>query len=166
MSTKKTKKVSVFTILILILCGLLAIYTVASFIVATQQISEMINFGTIKVSDSLYDIVNFYMTSCGIYIIYISILLAIWWTKHSLSKARIADGNVTEEVEYDKVETITDETSGIAIEEAEKIIKKEIIEDDSTGKKMYELDEKDSPELANEIKDMMNIPIEDEDSKK
>lgn len=79
MSKDNTKKISVFSILIFILCGLIAIYTVASFVSVTTYIREMFEYGQITFAQNFFDILSYYVTNCVNYIIYICILLAIWW---------------------------------------------------------------------------------------
>lgn len=81
MDNKKTRKISVFTILIFALCVLLFGYVIMAFVSVTSYIKEMFGYGTITLPGNLFDIMSYYMTNCLVYLVYIAILLAIWWTR-------------------------------------------------------------------------------------
>lgn len=82
MNETKQKKVSVFTILIFVLCALLLAYMIFAIIGTAKYIGSMIDYGQITISDNFFDIATYFMTNCGSYLIYIFILLSIWWVGH------------------------------------------------------------------------------------
>lgn len=78
MKEQKTKRVSIFTILIMVLCGLLLAYTIYSFISVHDYLKNYAEaYGAITFSEKF----SYYMSNCFTYIIYIFIFLAIWWVK-------------------------------------------------------------------------------------
>lgn len=81
MENKNRKSISVFTVLIFAFCVLLLAYAIFSAVNVAMYIKEMAAAGQLVVSDSISDILNLYVNSCGNYIIYIVILLSIWWTR-------------------------------------------------------------------------------------
>ena len=116
MSKDKTKKVSIFTILIFILCGFLFVYWVLSVFSVTSYIKEMFDYGTITLKGNFFDILSYYMTNCCIYLIYIAILLSIWWTRcrcgESVSSDE-AENTAKEEVKVAADDSIKGDTPAI-----------------------------------------------------
>lgn len=66
-------------IVMLTVAGLLIIYTVWAFTSCQSYISEAVAAGQLIVSESLYDVINFYMSNCAQYFIYALLLSGTGW---------------------------------------------------------------------------------------
>ena len=119
MKEQSPKKVSIFTILIFILCALLFVYMIMSAVNVTSYIKESIEFGQIAVNKNLYEIINYYMSNCGIYVIYISILLAIWWTRPWRNVTTVPDEKPVDIIEKAKEVDIIEKVKEIELIETD-----------------------------------------------
>ncbi len=114
----KNKRISVFSILIFVLCGLLTIYTVGAIISVTSYMKEMLSYGQVSLSENFFDVMSYYMTNCGNYIIFIAILLSIWWVSNKkmverkakdIAKPELtAKDDITPEEDAEKADTKDD----------------------------------------------------------
>lgn len=77
MNDLKRKTVPVLSIVLYTLAGLLLLYTVWAVIHSIGYISEMVSQEQLVIAGNEYDIVSFYMTSCGLYALYTVILFAL-----------------------------------------------------------------------------------------
>lgn len=116
MKIKSNKKVSIFTILIMVLCGLLFAYTIYSFISVRDYLSSYAEaYGSVPFSEQF----SYYMSNCFTYIIYICGFLAIWWIR---PRKNVAIASVDlEETEVEKVEDKVEVTKVEKIEKIEEV---------------------------------------------
>ncbi len=77
MNNLKRKTVPVLSIALYTLAGLLLLYTVWALIHSIGYISEMVSQEQLVISGNEYDIVSFYMTSCGQYALFTVILFSL-----------------------------------------------------------------------------------------
>lgn len=106
MKELKNKKVSVFTILIMVLCGLLFAYTIYSFISVRDYLSGYTEaYGSVPFSEQF----SYYMSNCFTYIIYICGFLAIWWIRprKNVNDVASAEMDNMEVEEVEKIEEVT-----------------------------------------------------------
>lgn len=73
------KKIPVISIVLYVLAGLLAIYTVWVVINSANTISSAIAAGQLTVSGSEFQIVNFYMSNCAQYALFAIVLFVLGW---------------------------------------------------------------------------------------
>lgn len=78
----------------MVLCGLLFIYTVYSFISVRDYLSSYTEaYGSVPFSEQF----SYYMSNCFTYIIYICIFLAIWWVRPRKNNVAIASADAEDE---------------------------------------------------------------------
>jgi ABC-type Na+ efflux pump permease subunit len=74
---KKAEKV--IGILLFAVTALLVVYAVWAFINCESYISDAVAAGQLVISESLYDVMNFYMTNCAQYFIFALFLFGMGW---------------------------------------------------------------------------------------
>lgn len=141
MKTGKNRKVSIFTILIFVLCAMLFIYAIIAAVNVTIYIQSMIGYGQLSVESNLFDIVNYYMSSCVNYLIYIAILLSIWWVRPRLKIVEKVKA-VEEVEEVEEVEDASVESDA----EAEDAVEEDSAEEQKTADQPVENEAEDSAE--------------------
>ena len=78
------KKVSVISIFLYSLAGLMDAFFVWSLINSIIYISNQVNSGYLVVSESLFDVVNYCMGTSVVYLLYASIVFSLGWIIHKV----------------------------------------------------------------------------------
>jgi hypothetical protein len=105
------KKPSVISIVLWAVSLLLLIYSVWSIVTAHSIIGEAIAAGQITLKDSLYEIVNYYMQSTAVYVLFAILFAVIGWKSVKTVEieptvfALAADDASTDEAEPDSEDT-------------------------------------------------------------
>ncbi|MDP4091582.1 MAG: hypothetical protein Q8930_20245 [Bacillota bacterium] len=71
------KKLPVLSIVLYVIAGILVLYTIWGVIHTAQYLNGLFAQGQLTVAGHIYDIVNFYMSSCAQYLIFAVILFTL-----------------------------------------------------------------------------------------
>jgi sugar phosphate permease len=102
------KKVSVLSVVLYVLAGLLALYTIWAIVNVSQVISEAISVGSFIISGYEFDLVSYYMTNCAPYAVYAIVLAILGWILQKNMPQKETAPHI--DVDYDAKDTEYTET--------------------------------------------------------
>ena len=79
------RKISILSIVLFVIAGLLAIYTIWSFVNVLEYLKNIMQQQQITFKGNEYDIINTFVSSCGQYAFYAIVLAVLGWILQKMS---------------------------------------------------------------------------------